>query len=188
MAVFTFLSQDSLAVPSFYLCNLVNLVPASHYLLLIQWDWARQMWPQIQVWFHKPYMANVFGLLVGVCSNDRERGVPVQHEHILTNHSIERYILSCLWELSTAWLYNSPPLCQHRDPSCCSYQMTDINWHFIIFMGRTLDTINNTASFRRKTLPRSLHLGDICKGLQQSLPICGHTLACAFEAWLSESS
>ena len=80
------------------------------------------------------------------------------------------------------------PFCQHRSSSCCSYQRTHINWHFIIFMGRTLDTIDNSASFGKKTLPRSLHLGDICKELKQSLPICRHTLACAFKAWLSESS
>lgn len=145
------------------------------------------MWPKIQVWFHKPYMAKVLGLLVGVCSCDRERGVPMQHEQILTNHCIERCILSCLWELSSAWLYNSPPSASTETPAVALTKWLTLTDTLSFLWAEHLIPLITLPALEGKLSQDLCNWVTYAKGYK-SLPICGHTLACAFEAWLSESS
>lgn len=145
------------------------------------------MWPKIQVWFHKPYMAKVLGLLVGVCSCDGERGVPMQHEQILTNHCIERCILSCLWELSSAWLYNSPPSASTETPAVALTKWLTLTDTSSFLWAEHLIPLITLPALEGKLFQDLCIWVTYAKGYN-SLPICGHTLACAFEAWLSESS
>ena len=115
------------------------------------------------------------------------RGVPGWQAHILTSQGIESRLSSRSWELGSAWLYNSPPSASTEAPAVALSKGLTVTDTLSFLWAEHLVPAISLPALERKLSREFCFSVSSAKGCKQSSPIRGCALACAHEAWLSES-